>query len=190
VKEESTSYPPSVPLCLDLPDANIILRSSDKANFRVHKSVLAISSPFFKDLLSLPQPPGDELVDGLPVVTLSEDAGLLNSLISLLYPISPVIPSSYEKVFALLAACQKYDMESVQSNIRTAIKHGTFPAPEKSEGFSAYAMANSMGLVPEMENAAQLTLGQPMTFESLGEGLRSFKGGALCDLIRYRKRTS
>lgn len=178
-----------MPLCLDLPDASIILRSSDEANFRVHKSVLAISSPFFKTLLSLPQPPDDELVDGLPVVALSEDAGLLNSLISLLYPISPVIPSSYEKVFALLAACQKYEMDAVQSNIRAAVKLGTFPAPVKAEGFSAYAMASSMGLVPEMENAAQLTLGQPMTFESLGEGLRSFKGRALCDLLRYRKRT-
>jgi hypothetical protein len=190
VKEEPPSDPPSVPLCLDLPDANVILRSSDKANFRVHKSLLALSSPFFKDLLSLPQPPDDELVDGLPVITLSEDAGLLNILISLLYPVPPVIPSSYEKVFALLAACQKYDMELVQSNIRTAIKLGTFPAPEKSEAFSAYAMASSMGLITEMENAAQLTLGQPMTFESLGEGLRSFKGSALCDLIRYRKRSN
>ncbi|KAN0137903.1 hypothetical protein V8E53_004387 [Lactarius tabidus] len=192
VKEEPTSEnsdPPSVLLFLDLPEASIILRSSDQVNFRIHKPVLAMSSPFFKDLLSLPQPPDDELVDGLPVVTLSEDADLLNCLISLLYPISPVIPDSYEKVFALLAACQKYDMEPVQSNIRAAIKLGTFPAPEKSEAFRAYAMASSLGLVPEMENAAQLTLGQPMTFESLGEGLRSFKGGALCDLIRYRKRS-
>ena len=171
-----------------MPEASIILRSSDHSNFRIHKSVLAMSSPFFKDLFSLPQPPDDELVDGLPVIALSEDAGLLNCLISLLYPISPVIPSSYEKVFALLAACQKYEMESVQSDIRAAIKLGTFPTPEKSEGFSAYAMASSLGLVPEMENAAQLTMGQPMTFESLGEGLRSFKDGALCDLIRYRKR--
>ncbi|KAI9445819.1 hypothetical protein BJY52DRAFT_1127965 [Lactarius psammicola] len=112
-----------------MPDASIIVRSSDQVNFRVHKPVLAISSPFFKDLLSLPQPPDDELVDGLPVVTLSEGADLLNSLISLLYPMSPVVPSSYEKVFALLAACQKYDMESVQSNIRDGIKLGRFPAP-------------------------------------------------------------
>jgi len=147
-----------------------------------------MSSPFFKDLLSLPQPPDDELVDGLPVVQLSEDAGLLDSLISLLYPISPVIPGSYEKVFALLAACQKYDMVSVQSNIRAGIKVGTFPAPIEDEGFSAYAIASSMGLVPEMEHAAQLTLYYPMTFESLGEELRSFKGRALCDLVRYRKR--
>ena len=189
VKEEPTSEPsdiPSVPLCLDLPDANIIIRSSERVDFRVHKSVLAVSSPFFKDLLSLPQPPDAENVDGLPVVALPEDAGLLNSLISLLYPINPIIPDSYQKVFALLAACQKYEMESVQSNIRFAVKHGKFPAPVKAEGFSAYAIASGMGLVPEAEDAARLALGQPMTFESLGEGLRSFKGRAVCDLIRYR----
>ena len=174
--------------CLYTPDANIILRSSDQVNFRVHKSVLAMSSPFFKELLSLPQPPDDELIDGLPVIQLSEDAGLLDILVSLLYPIPPVIPSSYEKVFALLAACQKYDMASVQSTVRAAIKLGTFPAPVGTEAFRACAIANSMGLDPEFENAAHLTLGHPMTFESLGEGLRLFKGQALCDLIRYRKR--
>ena len=63
-----------------MPEASIIVRSSDQVNFRVHKSVLAMSSPFFKDLLSLPQPPDSELVDGLPVVTLPEDASLLNSI--------------------------------------------------------------------------------------------------------------
>ncbi|KAI9441874.1 hypothetical protein H4582DRAFT_2074049 [Lactarius indigo] len=191
VTEEPTSEnsdPPSLPLCLDLPDANVIVRSSDQVCFPVRKSVLAMSSPFFNDLLSLPQPPDGELVKGLPVIQLSEDAFLLNSLISLLYPISPVIPSSYEKVFALLAACQKYDMGSVQSKIRAGIKLGTFSAPVGAEAFRAYAIASSMGLIPEMESAARLTLGYPMTFESLGEQLRSFEGRALCDLIRYRKR--
>ena len=170
-------------------DANIIIRSSDKVDFRVHKSVLAVSSPFFRDLFSLPQPPDDELVDGLPLVQLPEVSGLLNGLVSLLYPIPPIIPSSYEKVLALLAACQKYDMVSVQSNIRAAIKLGTFPAaPVGTEAFNAYAIASSMGLIPEMEKAANLTLKYPMTFESLGEGLRLFKGRALCDLAKYRKR--
>ncbi|KAI9441837.1 hypothetical protein H4582DRAFT_1420715 [Lactarius indigo] len=191
VKEEPTSKnsdPPSVPLCLDIPDANIIVRSSDKVDFHVHKSLLAMSSPFFKYLLSLPQPPDDELVDGFPVIQLSEDADLLNSLISLIYPIAPVIPSSYEKVFALLAACQKYDMELVQSNIRIGIKLGTFPTPVEAEAFRACAIAGSLGLAPELEHAARLTLGSPMTFESLGDQLQSFRGWALCDLVRYRKR--
>ena len=143
-----------------------------------------MSSPFFEDMLSLPQPPDCETVDGLPVVQLSEDAGLLNCLVSLLYPMYPIIPGSYERVFALLAACQKYDMESILSYIRAEIQRGTYPRPVAVEAFTAYAIASSMGLVLEAENAARLTVGQPLTFESLGEGLRSFKGQALSELVR------
>ena len=189
MKVEPTSEitdPSFVPLCLNVPEANIILRSSDQVNFRVHKSLLAMSSPFFEHLLSLPQPSDSEIVDGLPVVQLFEDAELLSSLVSLLYPIPPVIPGSYEKVFALLAACHKYDMVPIQSYIRDEVQRGTFPAPVTSEAFSAYALASSLGLGPEMEHAARLTLNQPMTFESLGEKLRQFKGPALCELIDHR----
>ena len=146
-----------------------------------------MSSPFFKDMLSLPQPPSDGLVDGLPVVQVPEDAGLLNNLVSLLYPIRRVKPSSYEKVFALLNACQKYDMISIQSYIRDEVKLGRFPAPVRAQALRAYAIASSMDLVPEMAHAARLTLGQSLTFESLGECLRSFKGPALFELIRYRE---
>ena len=98
----------------------------------------------------------------------------------------PIIPGSYERVFALLAACQKYDMASIQYYIRAEVQRGTYPAPVAAEAFTAYAIASSLGLVSEAENAAHLTVGQPLTFESLGEGLRSFKGRALCDLVRYR----
>src|SRR6266852_9152206 len=86
------------PKLLDLPDASIIIRSSDLVDFRVHKSVLALVSPFFEDLLSLPQPSDGETVDGLPVVQLSEDSELLNCLVSIIYPVRRVTPSSYEKV--------------------------------------------------------------------------------------------
>ncbi|KAI9441876.1 hypothetical protein H4582DRAFT_1421842 [Lactarius indigo] len=190
VKEEPTSenwgFRPVAPPCLDVPDANIIIRSSDQVNFRVHKSLLSMSSPFFSDLLSLPQPPDGELADGLPVIQLSEDADLLNSLLSFLYPISPYMPGSYGHAFPLLAACQKYDMVSIQSYIRAEIKR--WRQPVGAEAFRAYAIASSLGLTQEAESAARLTLGYPMTFESLGDGLRSFKGRALCDLIRYRRR--
>jgi hypothetical protein len=192
VKEEPTSEnsdTPSAPFCLNVPDANIVLRSSDQVEFRVHKSVLALSSPFFGDLLSLPQPPDGEFVDGLPVIQLSEDADLLKILVPLLYPVSPAIPNSYEKAFALLSACQKYDMVSIQSNVRAEINRRGSPTPlGADDAFHKYAIASRLRLIPEMESAARLTLGYPMTFESLGEGLRSFSGRALCDLVRYRKR--
>jgi len=179
---------PSPPKLLDLPDANIIIRSSDLVHFRLHKSVLALVSPFFEDLLSLPQPSDGETVDGLPVVQLSEDSELLNSLVSILYPVRRVIPSSYEKVLYLLAACQKYEMAAVQSFIRDEVNRGAFPAAKDAEAFCAYAIASGIGLIQEMENAARQTLDHPMTFEILGEGLRLFEGWALRDLANFRRR--
>ena len=79
-------------------DANLIIRSSDHIDFRVHKSLLVMASPFFKDLLSPRQPSDGEIVDGLPVVQLPESSELLNSLFSILYPVTTVMPKSYEKV--------------------------------------------------------------------------------------------
>lgn len=94
---------PSSTSGFEVPDANIIIRSSDLVDFRIHKSVLAMTSPFFEDLLSLPQPSDSENLDGLPVIQLSEDSELLSCLVSILYPVPTVIPSSYEKVLYLLA---------------------------------------------------------------------------------------
>ena len=100
VQTNSTPPPPDT---FDVPDANIIIRSSDLVNIRVHKSVLAMASPVFKDILSIPQPSDGESVDGLPMVQLSEDSDLLYTLVSMLYPLRPVIPKSYEKVLHSLA---------------------------------------------------------------------------------------
>jgi len=146
-------------------------------------------SPFFADRLSLLQPSDSESVNGLPMVQLSEGAELLNSLVSMLYPVRAVKPTSYDKVLDLLDACQKYDMVQVQFSIREKVKWRVFPTPSWGiECFGEYAIARSKGLIPEMEEAARKTLCIPMTFEILGEGLRLFKGSALCDLAQFRKR--
>jgi len=122
------------------------------------------------------------------MVQFSEDSELLNSLFSMLYPLQPVIPNSYDKVLDLLAACQKYEMTSVQLAIRGKVNCGEFPAPKGTDAFAAYAIASSIGLIPEMEKAARQTLDHPMTFETLGKGLRLFEGWALRDLVNFRRR--
>jgi hypothetical protein len=101
------NWTPSPPETFDVSDTNLIIRSSDLIDFRVHQSILATVSPIFKDLLSLPQPSDGEIVDGLPVVRLSENSELLNSLFSILYPIRTVIPNSYDKVLYFLATCER-----------------------------------------------------------------------------------
>jgi len=79
-------------------------------------------------------------------------------------------------------------MASVQSSIRAEVDRGEFPVPKGAEAFRAYAIASANQLIPEMENAARLTLDQSMTFEILGNGLRLFEGSALRDLVSFRKR--
>jgi len=100
-------WTPSPPETFDVSDTNLMIRSSDLIDFRVHKSILATASPIFKDLLSLPQPSDSEIVDGLPMVQLSESSELLNSLFSILYPNRTVIRKSYDKVLYFVAICQR-----------------------------------------------------------------------------------
>ena len=171
-------------------NADIILRSSDLINFHVHRSALVASSPFFRDMFSLPQPQPspDEVLDGLPVVGSPEGAEVLNSLISMLYSVSPEIPDSNDSILALLAAAQKYDMVAVQSSIRAEISRRDLLSPTGSETFRVYAIACSKRLIPEMESTARLTLEYQMTFENIGEAMRSFEGCALHDLADFHWR--
>jgi BTB/POZ domain len=167
--------------------ADVILQSADHVNFRVHKSVLVASSPFFADMFSLPQPQNDEAIDGLPVVHLSEDAEVLNSLISMLYPVSHEIPDTNDNILSLISACQKYDMDVVQSSIRAEVSHRGLLSPKGVEAFRVHAVACQKRLRPEMETTARLTLDYPLTFEYLGEALRSFEGRALRDLVEFHQ---
>ncbi|KAH9174325.1 hypothetical protein EDB89DRAFT_565208 [Lactarius sanguifluus] len=181
----ATTEASPLPEGLNLLGADIILRSSDLVSFHVHKSILAISSPFFADLFSLAQPPDGEVIGGLPVVQVSEDAELLHGLFTVLYPIPSAIPDSYEKALALLAASQKYNMTTIMSTIRFEVGR-RLPTTEAS--FRAYAIACSKQLIPEIEAAARFTLDHPMTFEVIADALPLFEGSALSDLVHFRKR--
>ena len=172
-----------------MPNADVILQSSDLVHFRVHKSVLVASSPFFSDMFSLPQPPNDTAVDELPVVHLPEDAEVLNSLISMLYPVPPEMPRSSDNILALLAAATKYDMDAAQSSIRSEVSRCGSLSSTGAGVFRVYAIAYREGLFPEVASAARLTLGRPLTFESLGDDLRYFEGWALKDLADFRLRS-
>lgn len=149
-----------------------------------------MSSPFFDDMFSLPQPQfsDKEVVDGLPVVRLPEDAEVLNSLISMLYPIPSVLPNSYNKALTVLAASQKYDMVGVRSRIYAEMQSKTFPALTGPETFRSYAISSCGELRSGIDKVARLTLYFPMTFEYLCDELPSFEGRALRDLVRFRKR--
>ena len=182
-------YPPDIPSLpdsLSISEADIIIQSSDSVKFRVHKLILASASQLFKDMFSLPQPP-NEIVDGLHVLHMSEDAELVRALITMLYPIPSEIPVTYDRALSLLAACQKYDMPAVQSSIRAEISYRKLMPQTGEEAFRAYAIASRNRLSPETSIAAHLTLDYPMTFEYIGSELHEFEGWALQDLVTFRR---
>ena len=138
-------------------------------------------------MFSLPQSSDSETVDGLPVVRLSEDAELVRALVTMLYPIPPEIPTSYERVLALLAAAQKYNMSFVISSIRAEVVRRKLRVPTFALAFRAFAIASNNKLSPEMGTTARLTLDCPLTFEVLGDELRLFGNLALRELTGFRK---
>ena len=120
------------------------------------------------------------------MVHVSEDAVILNSLISMLYPVPSEMPNSSDDLLALLAAAEKYDMDTVRSSIRAKNCCKKLFSSTRAGPFHAYATAYRKKLIPEMVIAARLTLGHPLTFESLGDALRLFEGYALRDLADFR----
>ena len=172
-----------------MPNADMILRSSDLVDFRINRSAFVASSPFFGHLFSLPQSSDNDVVDGLPLVHCPEDASVLNSFISMVHSVPPSIPApdSGDDLLNILAACKKYDMTTVQSSIRAEIRHKGLLSPSGAESFRLFAVASSKGLVPEMEATAIITLKYPMTFEFIGDALKSFEPWALHKLVRFRQ---
>jgi hypothetical protein len=138
-------------------------------------------------LFSLPQLSGHEVVNGLPFVPVPKDAEVLDSLMTFLYPVPSQLPSSKDKILTLLAACQKYDMMTIQSSIRAEISCRGLLLPMDTNTFHLFAVVYRKSLVLEMRAAAHLMLGYPMTFKSLGEALRSFEGLALFDLYCFHQ---
>jgi hypothetical protein len=175
-----------LPEFLYINEADVIIQSCDDVNFRVHRMMLASSSQVFRDMFSLPQP-SNKVENGLPVVKVSEDAELVQALITVMYPIPSEIPGSYDRIIALLAASQKYDMPAVQYSIRTEVSHRRLTAQSSDQAFRAYAIASKNSLSPETGTAMHLTLDYPLTFESLGNELEQLEGWALHDLVSFRK---
>ena len=85
------------------------------------------------------------------------------------------MPASYDRILALLAAAQKYDMGTIQSLFRAEVSRRKLSNLNGTQVFRAYAIASSSKLIPEMDMAARLSLDLPMTLGYLGEEPRLFE---------------
>ncbi|KAJ7490874.1 hypothetical protein FB451DRAFT_1079640 [Mycena latifolia] len=104
-------------------DGNLIIQAGT-SQFRVYRGVLAARSPVFHDMLSFPQPPDAELVEGCPLVHLHDAASDVNVFLRAIYDSSFFMPYPVRTDFDTITGClrlsHKYGVEYLQ---RRALIH-------------------------------------------------------------------
>ena len=181
-------------LHFDYPGSDIIIRSRDSHDFRVPQLYLVNSSPVLRELEHMrtvsktSDVPSGEEQEPLPVIELPESGATLYSLLTFIFPVSPVLPSTTEKIMELLAVAQKYQMDSVLTHIRGAISQQDPPFIRPETALHTYFLAQKYELRQETLRAARRTLRLSMTIEDLEDKIDFMPGTYIRELWKYHER--
>jgi hypothetical protein len=146
------------------PDADLVLVSSrpDNTAFRVHKCILAAASPFFNDMLTLPQPRIDDSGSQSPndieqpsVVPVFETRQTVDTLLRFVYPIPDPIINTLDDLSTLIGAAVKYDLNTVLSTLSKILLSPKFV---ESTPTRVFAIACRYELEEEARIASRYTL--------------------------------
>jgi hypothetical protein len=174
----------------DSPDADVILRSADKVEFRVFKMFIAFASPIFKDIFALPRASkgksagGDEMKDHLPIIQMTESSRTIEILLKLCYPVftSKLPELNVEDVIALWEAADKYGIEDVTKYARDAL---LAPPLIEQEAVRIFAIACQNRWEREARMAARYTLRRPLLEREYVTELEHITAGDLHRLSQY-----
>ncbi|KAI0775789.1 hypothetical protein BD413DRAFT_611264 [Trametes elegans] len=145
-------------------DADIVFRSSDGVDFRLHKLVLAMASPVFADMFTLPSHDSEK---ALSVVDLSEEASTLEDLLVLCYPMERPDFLRLSRLRDALLAAIKYEMtfasNTLKRNLRLFLTSevSTVPpdSPPEYDSIPAAALAKAHTYRQECVRVALETFG-------------------------------
>ncbi|KAJ7481368.1 hypothetical protein B0H11DRAFT_2023605 [Mycena galericulata] len=163
----SPAFIPTFPL-VDSPHADIILRSSDGVDFHVQRGILALVSPFFRTMFTLPQP---ESSSEIPKIEMQEDAALLDRALRLFYPGGqPVVVATLEELRTVMEVLiSKYDVQYIVPVIKQHLEQ-------------------YMGTQPLVVYAVALTHQWKDLDTDAPPELRHITGTAYHNLLRYHQR--
>lgn len=103
--------------------ADIIVTTSDNVDFYLVKAVLALASPFFRDMFSLTQPPkhetGNSVLERIPV---SESSEVFDTLMRYCYPVDHVGVADLALVEGVLEAALKYQIPKATNVLKEVLK--------------------------------------------------------------------
>ena len=165
-------------------DGDIILRAGtepdSKHEFRVHKFILSLASPVFKDMFAFPQPPDPALNERHqpPVVDVLDPPEVLDMILRLIYPgVEPPNIADIQTLSVLLSTADKYNITSVYPVLRAALK--TFLP---CHPLGVYAVACRFGFLEEAKEATKAGKTSHITNEAFDEQVLHL---STTDLLRW-----
>jgi len=168
-----TSDEPLENLLFEFRGADLILRSRDNQHFRVPKCYIINSSPVLdeqiQDALDAPEDAHGEAQ--LPLVQLPESGEILRNLLTFIFPVTPVLPSSAEEIMELLSVANKYQMVSAMDHIRNRATTENKLFPRRETTLIVYSLAQTYGLPFEALRAAMDSVSYSMDIEDLEDEL-------------------
>ncbi|KAJ7758558.1 hypothetical protein DFH07DRAFT_818525, partial [Mycena maculata] len=175
----------------DPSQADFILRSSNNVNFFVHRLLLALVSPVFKDMFAMPQPERTTVAEPHPLIPVAEDSETLHRILTWCDPrVSPVI-GTLEEIQVVLQVADKYCIESVTKRVGEMLAFGVEGlCPSGSGSVRVYAIAIRYRLDALARKAARCSLDakwEDLMNEDAPE-LAHVPGSALHRLQQYRLR--
>ena len=137
------------------PDGDVILRAkhgTDSRDFRVHKLILSISSPVFKDMFGISQP-SSVASNGVDVVDVTDPPRALEIVLRSIYPsVNPPVVDDLTTLSEALILADKYDIRVARSRLRSAFRQFATTEPLRT-----YAIACRLGFEDEMKIASSHT---------------------------------
>lgn len=177
--------------------ADVILRATDDVDFRVHKGILAIASPFFSDMFALGQGASDrplttkvqpeEQEGNLQVVPmLEENSEVLDKLLRLCYPVPAPDIKALDELTPVLAAALKYQLEHAAERLKSDLVSPRFM---RDEPLRVFAIARRYNLDKETTAAIPHVLRQGLPGPYVDE-LKYIPASAIHRLWEVRRRAT
>ena len=168
------------------PDGDVTLRvqGPPTRDFHVHKLVLSLASPFFRDMFNIPQPERAIPRDDLEVVDVTDPPQGLEVVLRFIYPYPPPNVDSLDLLVEGLVITDKYDIKGAQAELRSRLTKFVQEDPLR-----VYAIASRFGFEEEAEEASSLTTGIYLpALADLPDDLKNIPALAYHKLVRIHEK--
>jgi len=144
--EPTATVPLSTVFCAD--DADVVVRAAGARDFHVHRVILSLVSPVFKDMFTLPQPSSDTL----PHVDVQESPETWSNILHTIYPMPNPTIDNIDDLESLLLAAKKYAIQFIIDVHKKGFENQEFI---KEDPLRLYGIACSCGLEDQAKYVAK-----------------------------------